>query len=409
MLGQMSRQGYSKLTKKQRKKLRQNASKVLPDGTFAKGGGAVGNWLGDKVGLGGAGRVIGKGLGDFFSKLVGFGDYTVQSNSLYNQGVAVPHGDTVPSFGVRGHAVTIKHREFVKDILVPAVPTDFTIQSYRINAGDTSLFPWLASVATNFQQFKVIGMVIEFKSMSADVTAGGALGSVIMATDYNALAPDFVDKLHMENSEYAVSTKPSQSQLHSIECARSATAQEMLYVRNNTSSSTTSQDPRLYDLGLFQIATVGLPGSAGEVLGELWVTYDIELYKPLIVDETYNSGQVVCATGCTPAVMFGTDPAEYGTIVSVDDNDLDFARAGEYLIAFRMVGTGLTGYPTFTFSGTGSGTLRGSVFNAAGTSCDSVYTVVVSSGESMIFDATAIATTITQIRARVAPYNYDLA
>lgn len=384
------------------------AGRLLPDGTFASGGAMVGNALGSTLGLGAPGRAIGKGLGNIFAKLVGFGDYTVESNSLYNQGVAVPVGDTVPSFGVRGHAVTVKHREFIKDVLVPAVPTDFTLQSYRINAGNPSMFPWLSSIATNFQQFKVVGMVIEFKSLSADVTAGGALGAVMLATDYNALAPDFVDKLHMENSEYAVSTKPSQSQLHSIECARSATAQEMLYVRNNTSSVTTSQDPRLYDLGLFQIATVGLPGAVGEVLGELWVTYEIELYKPLIVDETYNSGRIYATAGCTPSLIFGTDPTENGTIVTAEDNDLDFTRAGEYLLACRWAGTGLTGAPTLAFSSTGVSNLEGTTFNGAGTDMMVIYSVTVSAGESVIFDASAVATTITQTHVRVAPYNYDL-
>lgn len=408
--------GPSKSQRNKAKKAAQRAGKqVIPKGTFAKSGGSIGGSLGkfagSALGLGklgtGVGQALGGLLGNGLSKLVGFGDYRVESNSLYKEGGKVPIGDTIPAFGVRGHAVTVKHCEYVTDIVVPAVPADFSLTSYRINPGNSAMFPWLASVATNFQQFRIVGMVIEFRSLSGDVSAGGALGSVSLATDYNALAPDFVDKLHMENSEYAVSTKPSQSQFHTIECARNATANELLYVRNNTSSSTVSQDPRLYDLGIFQLATKGLPGSAGEVLGELWVSYDVELLKPLVVDETYNSGRIRAVTGVTTALTFGTDPVEYGTICTAENDDLDFNRAGEFLVVGRFTGTGIADAPQVSMSGTGSVVEESYVYNGGGLDVIGIWTVTVTAGETMVFDSSAF-TTLTLTDVRIAPYNFDL-
>jgi hypothetical protein len=39
----------------------------------------------------------------------------------------------------------------------------------------------------------------------------------------------------------------------------------------------------MYDLGNFQFATVGLAGSAGQVIGELWITYRVALFKPILI------------------------------------------------------------------------------------------------------------------------------
>ena len=38
-------------------------------------------------------------------------------------------------------------------------------------------------------------------------------------------------------------------------------------------------DARLYDLGTFSIATVGMQADSG-VAGELWCTFEVELLKP---------------------------------------------------------------------------------------------------------------------------------
>jgi len=123
-------------------------------------------------------------------------------------------------------------------------------------------------------------LIFEFKSLSSDAVlssaANSALGAVIMATEYNSLSAAYPDKRSMENSQYATSSKPSESFIHPIECAIAQTSVNELYVRSGPVSS---GDLRLYDLGIFQIATIGQQVSGG-VLGELWVTYEIEFLKP---------------------------------------------------------------------------------------------------------------------------------
>jgi hypothetical protein len=385
---------------------------LVPKGTFANFGrnaGSIGGTaLGLKAGrpiLGGiAGRAAGGFLGNGLSRILGFGDYKVQSNSIFKESMAIAPGESVPSFGMIGQETRVRHREFIKDVVVPATPTAFSNTAYTINAGDTTTFPWLAALAANYQQYKVNGMVFEFKTLSSDITSGGALGAVILATNYDVTEIAFQDKLHMENSQYAVSAKPSQSQIHTIECDPALTQSKMLYVRD-ASSATTNVDARISDLGKFQLATVGLPGSAGAVLGELWVSYDVSLYKP----EIAAPGAAADASGSkagSAANLFSTDATVLGLAFTLKNNTVTYPFIGKYLLELRLNGTGIAA-PTFASSTASVTALTGdSVINTASTLGVSLYLVnITSASQTVVFDATG-STTVSVAVARTAAYSF---
>ena len=108
-----------------------------------------------------------------------------------------------------------------------------------------------------------------------------------MATEYNVLNSNFINKLQMENYEFANSSKPSCDFYHPIECKNSETSVVTLYSRDT--SVPAGADARLYDLGNFQIATVGMQAASG-VCGELWCTYEVELYKNKINEDSLAFG-----------------------------------------------------------------------------------------------------------------------
>jgi len=67
-----------------------------------------------------------------------------------------------------------------------------------------------------------------------DFVTNGAPGVVIMAANYNADAKNYTTKQEMENSEYAVSVKPTRDLIHGIECATDhtiATALHQIWIR----------------------------------------------------------------------------------------------------------------------------------------------------------------------------------
>lgn len=179
------------------------AGAALGNALYPGAGGAIGSALGS---------VVGQGAHALVKNITGFGDYKVSKNSLvYNK-------DAIPEFGGSNKRCTmITHREFIKDI----VGSDsFNVEHFRINPGLSNTFPWLSSVANNWEQYVVQGMVFEFKTTCATAigSTNTALGTVVLATQYNSLAAEFSNKQQMENYEFSQSSVPCESILHAIEC-----------------------------------------------------------------------------------------------------------------------------------------------------------------------------------------------
>ena len=248
-------------------------------------GGMIGSALGTPYGLGKPASMIGKKLGSYLhyiGKIFGSGDY-VTSSAGVNSNILMHGNDShqIPSFGSGKQEVRIRHREYLGDILSSNVAGAFNLQSFALNPGLDASFPWLSQVCgATFQQYRINGMVFEFRSMSSDAlnSTNTALGSVVMATDYDSKDNAFSSKQQMENTMFGVSCKPSSCMLHAIECARSQTSVSELYIR--ASDVPSGADIRLYDLGRFSIATQGCQGTNVN-LGELWVSYDISLIKQI--------------------------------------------------------------------------------------------------------------------------------
>lgn len=211
----------------------------------------------------------------------------------------------------------VRHREYLGDLNTSQA---FTNYQFRINPGDESTFPWLSQLAPNFEEWVPRGIVFQFKSTSSDAVvstnANAALGTVIMATEYNPYNGAFADKRQMENYEWAKSCKPSQSMIHGVETSKFQNPMGSYYVRNGPPP--VGQDLRLYDIGTFNIAAVGMQ-SNGAACGELWCSYEIELRKPRIqvgeagdTEEGSGFDQIVvynatlATAGVLPATPFGT-------------------------------------------------------------------------------------------------------
>jgi len=227
------------------------------------------------AGLGGLFGPIGTPIGvqgaNWLSDVLGMGDYEVKNNSLMNS------NSGVPTFSSSKHSVRLRHREFLGDI---TGSTAFSVRDYSLNPGDPVSFPWLSGVAERFQQYKFHGLLFEFVSTSADAlnSTNTALGTVVMATKYSASQPAFTSKAEMEQYEFSCSTRPCATLIHPVECDPAETVLEKLYVRSGALSA--NQDSQFFDLGTFYLATVGMQAAA--TIGELWVTYDVEMYKPRI-------------------------------------------------------------------------------------------------------------------------------
>lgn len=189
----------------------------------------------------------------------------------------------IPSFSSSGDetgALTISHKEYIGDIYGPTTP--FNVQSYSINPGLETTFPWLSQIAQNYDEYQIHQLIFTFRSTTTDIgsNTNGQCGTVVMGTNYNAGAPAWRDKVTMMEYDAVMSGKATESLLHGVECdPTKLSGSDGKYVRSSPVPQ--GQDVKTYDQGLFQLAVCNSPaGYANNSIGELWVSYTVTLRKP---------------------------------------------------------------------------------------------------------------------------------
>lgn len=230
-------------------------------------------------------------LGRVHSRYMGRGMYNgVVANNIVNGASSTFE---VPSFGptTDGSSVVISHKEYVQNIYAPSgSTTPFTNFSFQINPGLEEVFPWLSQVAVNYEEYELKQCIFTFRSTVSDFNSGtGQCGQIIMATQYNASSPPFADKQTMMSYVGANSSKTTEHQVHGIECLPSLNSGSPgKYVRWQPISL--DQDLKEYDHAQFNLAITDIPSSfQGQSVGELWVSYTVELRKPkLVVNRALN-------------------------------------------------------------------------------------------------------------------------
>lgn len=281
----------------------------------AAGGYSAGCGPRGMLNFGSLGARMGGTVGTAMSHATGRGSYSVRHNSLLGITSQVP---SVMNKKTDENSTYINHREYIGDVLSS---TAFNI-GYKlpINAAQPATFPWGSSISQNYQQYEIQGMLFEFISTSGDTTAGSqSLGEVMMATSYDSYLPTFTNKQQMLNQEFSCSAKPSVNLIHAIECAPRQTSLELLYTR--TVPAPSNSDLRMWDLGQFYLATTGQQ-TDGSTLGELYVTYQIRLLKPLLASENVPT-QVGGLAQARADSTFGTTLNGYFPLVqNVIANDL---------------------------------------------------------------------------------------
>lgn len=150
----------------------------------------------------------------------------------------------------------------------------------RVHPSLASMFPWLSAIAYQYQEYRWLGLVFEYRSTTANaVQANPGLGSVTLASNYDTGMPPYPNKAAALSSLYATSCKPADSMIHPIECSPDTLAKPWFYM--HTDGSTNMSKQRLQDMVNLNVITVGAQNDYAGA-GELWVTYDILLQKPSV-------------------------------------------------------------------------------------------------------------------------------
>lgn len=206
----------------------------------------------------------------------------------------------------------------------------------------------------------------------------------------------------MEQYEFSCSGRPSADLLHPIECQPKETPLKQLYVRIGELPS--GEVPQFYDFGAFYFATVGMQAAA--TIGELWVTYDVEFFKPRLTPETERT--ISFYEGlftATNTSLFSTLLSEQGDVeakASANEISLPAGTSGQFLLTVYLAGNSnwsSSGIDPFQFTGANLAPLT-SIVPFLGRHCPSssaTSAVWASTFAFSIIDAT-IQTTIDFVR-----------
>jgi len=288
-----------------------------------------------------------------YNLLLGGGMYDITQNSLTDAVRPSENGlrVQVPSMHSTNESVVLRHSEYLFDLSSSSL---FTTTSVSINPGIEGSFPWLSSIATNFTEYKFRGLAYEYRTTSVDAlnSINTALGYVVMAPVYNPDYPTPTSKIALEAQMGAASGKPSNDILCLVECATNNPT-KTLYVRDGIAVPST---PLMYDLGQLVIATGGQQNA--NVIGEVWVTYEIELFKP-----NFSSGALLSnanyarytSTSATNAAPLGTSRSKaYDNFFGVPTPGLAISNTviiipsgniGTYVLQLHWYGAPVTWVP----------------------------------------------------------------
>lgn len=302
-------------------------------------GRAIGGYAGGPVGA-----AIGGAAGDLFSELTGQGSYTLHRNSIMRGSAQAPRFESSHDF------IELSHSEFVTDIKSSIA---FNRHVFSINPGDSGTFPWLSTIASSYELYEFLGLVWAYKPTSGDAVASDnpALGAIVMATNYNVEDPPFIDKRQMESYEFSTSCAPCAEMLHPVECKSNLNVLNRLYVSADRPGAdylaTDTTDDRFKFLGRTELATIGNIED-GDVLGELWVTYKVRLYKPKLAlpTQVYNHwlgyipdpytilGETHLAYSGNSDTVTLTSGGTLGTVSA--HSLLMFEHTGDYLLVYSF-------------------------------------------------------------------------
>lgn len=339
-------------------------------------GGLAGASAGALVGAPTAGSSLGTNLGATLSRWLGSGDYTVKSNSIVT---SLNSSDAIPAMHSSAQSITVRHKEFLGVI---TGSQSFTVQkTIELNPGLPEAFPWLSTIASKFQEYQIKGAVFHFVPTSGVAVSGTnpALGSVMIQTSYrsNDTAPG--SKLEMMNEYWSSEACPSAPFCHPIECNPSETVLSSRYVRNTAVPATESQ--LFYDLGVTYVATQGQQAD-GNILGDLWLTYDIVLRKPLMrssITDTAQDVQIDVGTGTnnpfqSPVYPYGTHGFNFNSSTRI----LTFPEgsAGIYDVTAVWMGGSAGNFPIPTGAFAASNCTTTTVCAIGGTTCNATVVVV---------------------------------
>jgi hypothetical protein len=199
------------------------------------------------------------------------GQLARQSQNKVNAPVAsaIANRSSAPKIVTSMKMTKIVHRELVSTI---NGNTTFGVDSFSLNPGLSSSFPWLSSIAGSYEQYRFNRL--SFKYITRAPTS--YIGSILMAPEYDALDSSPSTELLASQMNGAIENTPWQDQTLTFNVGDMFPMGPRKYIRTGTLP--TSSDLKTYDAGQLFVCTVDCADTSA--IGKLWVEYEVELHIP---------------------------------------------------------------------------------------------------------------------------------
>jgi hypothetical protein len=179
-------------------------------------------------------------------------------------------------------SITISEDEYIQEINSNNSSNAFFMgAALPVNPGQASTFPWLSTIAANYQKYQFTQLEFMFKPEVTQFAPTGTTGKVIMSAEYNSSlgAPnnkeDMEDTLPNAND---MSYENINLRLDPQECHKNSDA----IIRS--AGLPGGSDIKTYDCANLYVASQG-PTCATTALGELHVRYTVILSDPIILGQ----------------------------------------------------------------------------------------------------------------------------
>nr|ABZ05023.1 coat protein [Moroccan pepper virus] len=225
-------------------------------------------------------------------------------------------------------SVTVTHREYVRQVNNTSA---FTVNGgivgnlYQLNPLNGTLFTWLPSIASNFDQYSFNNITLHYVPLCSTTE----VGRVGLYYDKDSQDPEPTDRQELANFSILKETPPWGEVM-----LRIPTDKIKRYCDDSN-----AVDHKLIDLGQVGIATYG--GAGANAVGDVFISYSITLFSPQPTSSLLSTRQqsLLGATGLTTGPSYLT-VSSTATVLT-----LTFRATGTFMVSghFRDTGAAVLG------------------------------------------------------------------
>jgi hypothetical protein len=176
---------------------------------------------------------------------------------------------TEPLINSSGKSSIVMHSEYIADIN-QQVP--FSVQQYQVNPGIVITFPWLATIAPNYERYRFRKLRFRYEVLCGTSTTG----KVFFVPDFNPQDPPPENKAEALTYQYTAGSQPW-IQFNVVVPEKFLRSYNEYFIR---SSALPDGDIKTYDVLNLYVCTEGASIS-NQTIGELWIDYEIEFMNPV--------------------------------------------------------------------------------------------------------------------------------